>query len=308
MSIYSKRARIMLRATALVLALFNIYCTCSIIVGAVAMADRASAEDTGHDASGIAEQEESITVENTEVTEVIEDLEPEPVEPKKELINMPVVFFTEIYTEFYDIDLSTKYIAELSGYIQEVEEAIASNDYTRDAMLAMEDELSRLHNIIDAVEADIAKYTIWEQNHYYAAKTYEFLRRNGYSAEVACGIIGNMMVETSGGTLALKPMIYSPDKSYYGLCQWSIGRKPTGVDGSDASFEEQLVYLHEDLPYQFNVFGHVFNTSYDKFLALKDPAKAANIFAKVYERCGSGSYGARRSAAKVAYEYFTGEL
>ena len=138
--------------------------------------------------------------------------------------------------------------------------------------------------------------------------TYEFLRQNGYSAEVACGIIGNMMVETSGGSLNLEPIIYSPGGSFYGLCQWSKSRKPKSTDGSDASFEEQLAYLHEDIPAQFKAFGKAFKTSHEKFLELKDPAKAALIFAKVYERCGEGSYGARKRAAVTAYEYFTSEV
>lgn len=219
----------------------------------------------------------------------------------------PVTFDDRIYKIFYDIDLSKDYVSDLTNCVSVLDNAISSGEYTCEAAETMNTEKARLQDIIELVNADINRYTIWEQEHYYAAKTYEFLRQNGYSAEVACGIIGNMMIETSGGSLDLKPTIYSPGGTFYGLCQWSKSRKPTSADGSDASFEEQLVYMHEDIPVQFKTFGKAFKTSHEKFLAIEDPAKAALVFAKVYERCNSRSYGLRQRAAKVAYKYFTNE-
>jgi hypothetical protein len=227
--------------------------------------------------------------------------------PVVALNNSPLTFDDFIYKVFYDIELSTSYIAELQECIKALDAAICPNEYTETAMAAMNVEKARLQDIVTAVNSDIELYTRWEQEHYYAAKTYEFLRQNGYSAEVACGIIGNMMIETSGCTLDLKPTIYSPGGSFYGLCQWSRTRRPKNADGSDGSFETQLLYLHEDIPVQFKAFGKTFKTSHEKFLALKDPAKVALIFAKVYERCDSSSYGARQRAANIAYRYFTNE-
>jgi len=61
----------------------------------------------------------------------------------------------------------------------------------------------------------------WEEEHYYATNVWKYLRQRNFSQEVVCGIIGNMMIETSGGTLDLKPYVYSPSGNYYGLCQWS---------------------------------------------------------------------------------------
>jgi hypothetical protein len=75
---------------------------------------------------------------------------------------------------------------------------------------------------------------------------------------------------------------------------------------ANTSFEAQLDYLITDLPVQFKTFGKLYKSgfTYDKFLALDTPAAAALAFAKVYERCASGSYGLRQEAARNAYDYF----
>jgi hypothetical protein len=117
-----------------------------------------------------------------------------------------------------------------------------------------------------------------------------------------------MMVETSGGTLALKPNIYSPGGSFYGLCQWSLYYRP---NVANMSFEDQLVYLLNDLEHEFNTFGSVCYKRgfyYEDFIAMEDPSEAAYAFAKIYERCGSESYGARRTSARKAYDYFVSNI
>lgn len=229
----------------------------------------------------------------------------EETEPAKELNNIPLVFNHIEHTTFYDIDISNNYVNEVINYTQVLTEAIDSEDYTEEARLAMVNERARLQSIVEEYERDIIKYSIWESEYYYAAKTYEFFRRNGYSAEVACGIIGNMMIETSGGTLALNPTIYSPSGDFYGLCQWSLYYRP---HIADVSFENQLLYLHGDIEGEFKTFGFCYknNFTYADFLAMNDPGEAAIAFAKVYERCGSSTYNLRANCAKIAYEYFVG--
>ena len=49
-----------------------------------------------------------------------------------------------------------------------------------------------------------------------ATYVWQFLDDAGYNDDVIAGIIGNMMVECGGHTLALKPYIYSAD-GHYGL-------------------------------------------------------------------------------------------
>jgi len=149
----------------------------------------------------------------------------------------------------------------------------------------------------------LAKIQKWEEEYYYATKVWEYLRQRGFSQEVACGIIGNMMIETSGGTLDLKPNIYSPSGNYYGLCQWSKKYYP---EAHGLSFEQQLEFLLDNIEWEISTFGKNYKTGfkYKDFLKMTDPAEAALAFAKSYERCGPASYEMRQEAALKAYEYF----
>ena len=75
---------------------------------------------------------------------------------------------------------------------------------------------------------------------------------------------------------------------------------------AEMSFEDQLNYLIESMPQEFKIFGRLYKEgfTYTDFLALTDPAEAAQAFAVVYERCNSASYNKRQVAATKAYEYF----
>ncbi len=220
--------------------------------------------------------------------------------PRKET---PILFPDLQYNELFDIDASNDYINIVFSSIQDLEAAIDSQEFTEEASALMIQEHLRLSDIIPRLEADIGRYTKWEQEHYYAAKTWNFFRRHGYSEAVTAGIIGNLMIETSGGTLNIKPEIYSSNLGYYGLCQWSLYYKPFMAG---KSFTDQLKYLDEDMSKEFKTFGFCYKTgfTYEDFLALEEAEQAALAFAKVYERCGAGSYSMRQTAAKTAYNYF----
>lgn len=142
-----------------------------------------------------------------------------------------------------------------------------------------------------------------EEEHYYATKVWEYLRQTGFSQEVTCAIIGNMMIETSGGSLDLNPGIYSPSGNYYGLCQWSKKYYP---EAHGLSFEQQLEFLLNSIEWEINTFGKCYKEGfkYEDFLNMTDPAEAALAFAKSYERCSSVSYEMRQEAALKAYNYF----
>jgi hypothetical protein len=158
--------------------------------------------------------------------------------------------------------------------------------------------------ITEQEEDNSDKIQQWEEEHYYATKVWEYLRQKGFSQEVTCAIIGNMMIETSGGSLDLKPTIYSPSGNYYGLCQWSKKYYP---EAHGLSFEQQLEFLLNNIEWEINTFGKCYKEGfkYKDFLAMTDPAEAALAFAKSYERCGSASYEMRQEAAEKAYEYFS---
>jgi hypothetical protein len=158
--------------------------------------------------------------------------------------------------------------------------------------------------ITEQEEDNSDKIQQWEEEHYYATKVWKYLRQKGFSQEVTCAIIGNMMIETSGGSLDLKPNIYSPSGNYYGLCQWSKKYYP---EAHGLSFKQQLEFLLNNIEWEINTFGKNYEAGfkYEDFLIMDDPAEAALAFAKSYERCGPASYKMRQEAAEKAYEYFS---
>ena len=224
-------------------------------------------------------------------------------EPSIKLIEEPMLFPKIVYMLFYDIALTENYLNIITNVQFTLNTAIVSERYSISAIDLMITEYDRLQELYYKISKDLTRLSAWEGEYYYAARTYEFLRQNGYNDAVTCGIIGNMMVETSGGTMALKPDIYNSSGNYYGLCQWSLKYYP---DAEKLSFEQQLNFLLSNIVSEFNTFGKLYANSfnYNDFLNVTDPAEAAYIFAVVYERCAPISYEMRRESAVKAYEYF----
>lgn len=135
-----------------------------------------------------------------------------------------------------------------------------------------------------------------------ATYVWQFLDDAGYNDYVIAGIIGNMMVECGGHTLALQPYIYSVD-GYYGLCQWSRGYQGK-VGNTDTEYQCQ--FLLDTIVYEIDTYGHLYKRGFDysSFISLTNEKDAALAFARTYERCGFMSYGARRACATTAYNYF----
>ena len=221
---------------------------------------------------------------------------------EKELISTPLQFTELNYVVSYDRNHCADTLNIVNESIHQLSNTLDNEEsYTENAVHVMNNEYSRLLSVKKQLETDLEQFNKWEQEYYYATKTFEFLLSKGFSREVACGIIGNMMIETSGGSLALKPTIYNPSGNYYGLCQWSISY---GLHGS--SFEYQLEYLYYSLEQTFINHGYRYRQgfTYEDFLAITDPQETAQAFAKVYERCAASSYKIRQQSAQTAYEYF----
>lgn len=257
------------------------------------------------------------TVETTAVL----DTEVEQPTEIKTLIDVPLAFPELEYTDLNDAD---NLLAKIDTGINKLKAALKTNDYTPEAYSLMEQELERLCEMKNTIKSDVAEQEAEIEHaynsvtskpttttvdapkgeYYYATKTWEYFKNKGYSDAVVSGIIGNMMIETSGGTLNLQPHIYDAAGAYYGLCQWSLYYRPN-VAGM--AFEDQLDYLYSDIASQFSTFGFCYsdNFGYEDFLSITDPGEAAIAFAAVYERCASGSYDMRASAAYTVYNYFT---
>jgi hypothetical protein len=245
------------------------------------------------------------TVEQaTEATHYIENITI-PSEPA--LLNSPLLYPDIVYKQPITNKEAEEAIVMLDSLIANLEFECNSGLYNQKAVSKMQKEIVRIFEIKEALQLDLARFTEWEAKYPYATKVWYFLRENGYSEEVSAGIIGNMMIETSGGSLLLNPTIYDPPGKYYGLCQWSIRYNP---DIAGKSFEEQLDYLQATIEREFKTFGKRYRSgfNYEKFLKLETPEEAAYAFAVVYERCSPKGYNRRQRAAVAAYKYFTSEV
>lgn len=127
----------------------------------------------------------------------------------------------------------------------------------------------------------------------------------GYSDNVVAGIIGNMMAEVGGGTLAGLSNWHT-DGCGYGLIQWTSGRQRLlkQLYGARPNIEQQLQFIKNELTGQNGVNRQVTEAQYNELLNASSPEAAAMTFAKYYERCGSSYRAKRQSFARTAYNYF----
>ena len=134
-------------------------------------------------------------------------------------------------------------------------------------------------------------------NYNQATIVWNSLRAQGLNEYVCAGIIGNIMAEVGGQTLDISRWPQYSQKSYYGICQWSGGRKQRLLNDFGTTLEDQIRFLSVEL---FEVIPKG-----NSFYNMQDEKQAALYFAKYYERCGSSSYGVRQTNATTALNYFT---
>lgn len=158
-------------------------------------------------------------------------------------------------------------------------------------------------SILNEILAEEALWNNRMKEYPAATTTWLYLKDLGYSDYICAGILGNMMAECGGHTLALEPSIIG-DNWFYGICQWSKSYYPE-VWGTD--LEYQLAFLDSTLEEEFNSFGKLYKRyfNYAKFIALTDEKEVALAFAQVYERCNPSSYSIRQHNATIAYNYYT---
>ncbi len=126
-----------------------------------------------------------------------------------------------------------------------------------------------------------------------------FLRQElGFNEAAACGVLASI-AEESG----FEPTAYNP-AGYYGLCQWGGGRQQqlynycaeNGLDA--ASLEGQLRFMKHDLETAetaaLAAMQSIENTADGAY-------QAGWSWAQSYERCASGHYAPRASAAQTSY-------
>lgn len=129
-----------------------------------------------------------------------------------------------------------------------------------------------------------------------ATQVWNKLKSLGLNEYVCAGIIGNIMAEVGGQTLDISRWPQYSQKYYYGICQWSDGRKARLLNKFGTSLEAQLEFLSVEL---FEVIPKG-----NAFYSMQNEKEAALYFAKYYERCSSKYYSVRQSNATKALQYF----
>ena len=157
---------------------------------------------------------------------------------------------------------------------------------------------------VKAAQIEEAKWNARKLEYPVATEIWLYMKNLGWTDEVCAGIMGNLMAEVGGGTLAIQYWLYDPTGQYYGMCQWYYEYCPV-VQGTDLF--TQLEYLKSTIKYNIDLFGYIYadNFNYEKFLALTNEKEIALAFAKTYERCSQEHYEIRAINATLAYEYFT---
>ena len=136
---------------------------------------------------------------------------------------------------------------------------------------------------------------------------YRYLTQTlGLTSAAACGILGNMHVETGG---SFDPTAHDPDNIGYGICQWNnTADAGYRVDQLRAFTSEwntvqgQLEFLRNDLLHNDYLLSlHL----YDELKAFgnteEDAAAASDCFARKYEGCASYTFEMRREKARFYY-------
>lgn len=149
---------------------------------------------------------------------------------------------------------------------------------------------------------ETSKWTYYCQAYPSATTVWNYLHSCGYNDYVTAGILGNLMAEVGGNTLALQYDI--SNNTYYGMCQWNKQYYPN-VIGKDLL--GQCLFLTETLPPLLDGYGHRYAAGFDynAFCNLTDERQAAEAFARCYERCGGTWHETRQNNATAALQFFT---
>ena len=174
-----------------------------------------------------------------------------------------------------------------------VEDAKEHDKYMKikdDEIIKLQDELDKLKN--PQIPASSMSGT--EQAEY----VWDFLIDKGINIFVAAGIMGNIMAEVGGQSLDISRWPTYSKGNYYGICQWSGGRKSRLLNNYGKTLEAQVKFLYDEML-------EVIPKDSD-FYSLEDEKAAALYFAKHYERCSSKYYSIRQSNATKALKHFVG--
>ena len=213
-----------------------------------------------------------------------------------------------IYTPRTTEEELGKVIAELTIYrtkISDLPEKYPENCRIK-LIRVVDEECAKIDELIAQYTADANYLQFWRvraEEYPVATQIWLYMKELGWNDYVCAGIMGNMMAECSGHTLNIQWWLYDYSGCFYGVCQWSLYYCP---EVKDLNLEQQLDYLRDTIEREFDYAGSCYYSgfTYKAFLEMTNCQDIALAFAKVYERCDSGSYSIRQRNAEIAYEYF----
>lgn len=206
-----------------------------------------------------------------------------------------------------DVEQLEKQKAQLEQEAEESKKRIEELEKEKSELLAKR-KLQQATLIKLSNNTTISKVSTLPEGEYPEARLiWNTIKSWGYSDNVVAGIIGNMMAEVGGGTLAGLSNWHT-DGCGYGLIQWTSGRQRLlkQLYGARPNIEQQLQFIKNELTGQNGVNRQVTEAQYNELLNAGSPEAAAMTFAKYYERCGSSYRAKRQSFARTAYNYFVG--
>lgn len=201
------------------------------------------------------------------------------------------------------IDTTNRYVESLEEIISNYRETARQLQQERDE-LALElgykevEVQNYQHEMEELIEVLANTINYPDKDYIIAQAVWNRLKSWGLNDHVAAGIIGNIMVEVAGDTLDFSRWRVYSRKNTYGLCQWLGTRRERLLNDFGGTITDQLNFLYVEL---YEVIRPD-----NEFYTMTDECEAALYFAKVFERCGKGSYEARQRNATVALKYFTG--
>ena len=183
---------------------------------------------------------------------------------------------------------------DLKSQIFDYEYYIADKD---EQIQKLEEQVQKLEDTSAKLAASKTSTFKADGNYNQARTVWNYLRDLGLNEYVCAGILGNIMAEVGGQTLDISRWPQYSQHYYYGICQWSAGRKQRLLNDFGTTLEDQVRFLSVEL---FEVIPKG-----NSFYNMQDEKEAALYFAKYYERCSSKSYSIRQKNATKALEYFT---
>ena len=186
---------------------------------------------------------------------------------------------------------------------------------TQNELTQVENECAKVKNELEKIKQELEE--VKQENLKWSGKYNQYPEATiawvymteelGWSDIVAAGIMGNMMAECGGHTLALDWDVNG--SSGYGLIQW-IGSRRTSIKakyGDTPTIIEQLEFVKDELYGTNGVTKQVTDSQLNAIMNAATPEECAFAFATYYERCSVEHRAFRRGLARTAYKYFTTE-